>query len=392
MVRGIGTHPGVTVRRAIVAVVALLAALVPAAPGQAVPGQAAPGQAAGQAAPGQSSPEKDADLVVMTQNLYLGSSLTPALAATSPQEFVAAVAQIYATVQYTDFPARAQAIADQIEATEPDLIGLQEVTTWTTAGVGAPPGYDFLQILEAALAARGLDYAVAAVVDNASIGPAPLALPGCVDPTFGITCTVQLDDRDVILVNEETPGLDWSNPRTGRYEAQAVVASPVGPLSFDRGWVSIDARLDGQPFRFVNTHLETEDSPDVQQAQAAEFLAGPGRGGTVIAVGDFNSAADGSTTTSYAQLTAPGKFRDAWNEDLLGSGFTCCQASNTPPLAPGALNNPVSTLESRIDLVLGRGAARSIETQAAVIGDEPFQGVPPFWPSDHAGVVASFRL
>ena len=109
----------------------------------------------------------------------------------------------------------------------------------------------------------------------------------------------------------------------------------------------------------MNTHLETEDFPAVQQAQAAEFLAGPGKGGTIIATGDFNSASDGSTTTSYAQLTAPGKFRDAWDEDELGSGSSCCQESNTPPLAPGALNNPDSTLRTRIDLILSRGAARS---------------------------------
>ena len=342
--------------------------------------------------PAQAKPKDETDLVVMTQNLYLGSSLTPALAATSPGEFVAAVAQIYATVQYTDFPARAEAIADEIEATGPDLVGLQEVSRWTTAGPGAPPGYDFLAMLQAALDDRGLDYSVAAVVDNASIGPAPLVFPGCVQPGPTITCSVQLDDRDVILVNDETPGLTWSNPRSGRYEAQAVVDSPVGPLSFDRGWVSIDARLDRQPFRFVNTHLETEDFPTVQQAQATEFVSGLGRGGTIVAVGDFNSAADGSTTTSYAQLTAPGKFRDAWDEDQLGDGFTCCQASNTPPLAPGALNNPVSTLQTRIDLILSRGAARTSGGQALVVGDTPFQGTPPFWPSDHAGVVAEFQL
>ena len=45
----------------------------------------------------------------------------------------------------------------------------------------------------------------------------------------------------------------------------------------------------------------------MQQEQAAEFLAGPGNGGTIVATGDFNSASDGSTTTSYAQLTAPGQ-------------------------------------------------------------------------------------
>lgn len=342
--------------------------------------------------PAGASAEGKRNLTVMTQNLYLGSSLTPALTAGDAPGFVAAVAQIYATVQYTNFPARAEAIADSIQAKQPDLIGLQEVTKWTTGGLNPPPGYDFLTILQSALAARGLDYSVAAVANNANIGPAPLALPGCVQPGPTITCTVQLEDRDVILVNEDTSGLTWSNPQSGRYTAQQVLNSPVGPLSFDRGWTSIDARLKKQPFRFVNTHLETEDFPATQEAQAAEFLAGPGRGGTIIATGDFNSASDGSTTSSYGQLTAPGKFRDVWDETELGQGSSCCQSSNTPPLAPGALNNPVSTLQTRIDLIFSRGAARSDGDEAELIGDTPFQGTPPFWPSDHAGVVAEVRL
>jgi len=284
------------------------------------------------------------NLTVMTQNMYLGSSLNPALEATTPEAFVEAVARIYATVQYTNFPQRAEAIADEIQEEEPDLIGLQEVSKWTTGGLNPPAGYDFLAILESDLAARGLDYSVASIAHNAKIGPAPLALAdqGCVQPGPTITCSVELEDRDVILVNDDTPGLSWSNPQSGRYATQQSIASPVGTLSFDRGWASIDARLKGLPFRFVDTHLETEESPLVQQTQAAEFLAGPGKGGTIIATGDFNSASDGSTTTSYAQLTAPGKFRDSWNENLLGPGNSCCQESNTPPLAPGALNNPVS--------------------------------------------------
>ena len=196
----------------------------------------------------------------------------------------------------------------------------------------------------------------------------------------------------MILVNDDTPGLTWSNPQSGRYATQEVVNSPVGSLSFDRGWASIDARLKQQPFRFVTTHLETEEFPAVQQAQAAEFLKGPAKGGTIIATGDFNSAADGSTTNSYAQVTAPGKFRDAWDEDQLGPGLSCCQESNTPPLAPGALNNPESTLRTRIDLILSRGAAKSDGDQAHLIGDSPFEATPPLWPSDHAGVVAQLRL
>jgi Endonuclease/Exonuclease/phosphatase family len=336
------------------------------------------------------------DLNVMTQNLYLGSSLGPALAAgENPVAFVEAVAQIYATVQYTDFPARAEAIADEIEEKGPDLIGLQEVTKWTTEGLNPPPGYDFLAILQSDLEARGLDYSVAAVSHNANIGPAPLVAEGCpaleVPPYF--TCAVTLEDRDAILVNDDTAGLTWGNPQSGQYTAQQKIPSPEGELSFDRGWASIDAKLKGRPFRFVDTHLETEESPLVQQEQAAEFLTGPGKGGTIVATGDFNSAADGSTTTSYAQLTAPGRFRDSWDETLLGPGWSCCQESSLiPQLASGQLNNSESTLATRIDLILSRGADRSDGDEAELIGDTPFQATPPFWPSDHAGVVSTLRL
>lgn len=333
------------------------------------------------------------DLNVMTQNLYLGSSLAPALEAKTPEEFVAAAARIYATVQYTNFPQRAEAIAGEIQEKEPDLIGLQEVTKWTTGGLNPPPGYDFLAILQSDLEARGLHYSVGSIAHNANIGPAPLVSETCPVVSGQFTCSVQLEDRDVILVNDDTSGLTWSNPQSGRYATQQAIESPVGPLSFDRGWASIDAKLKRQPFRFVDTHLETEESPLVQQTQAAEFLAGPGKGGTIVATGDFNSASDGSTTTSYAQLTAPGKFRDSWDEAQLGPGSSCCQESNViPQLAPGQLNNPVSTLKTRIDLILSRGAARSDGDDAELIGDTPFQAEPPFWPSDHAGVVSVLRL
>ena len=139
---------------------------------------------AAHAAPGQdrSGPR----LTVMTQNLYLGSPLEPALdpSVDTPQEFVAAVALIYGTALLTDFPTRAEVIADTIAAEEPDLIGLQEVTNWIAAPTHAgptPPSQDFLAILMAALEERGLDYDVAAVANNADIGPAPLVAPrfGC---------------------------------------------------------------------------------------------------------------------------------------------------------------------------------------------------------------------
>ncbi len=340
------------------------------------------------AASGAAQANDKRELTVMSQNLYLGSSLTPAITAPDAPAFVAAVAQIYGTALFTNFPARSEAIADTIEAEQPDLIGLQEVSRWTAQATKAgpnPPSQDFLTILQADLAERGLDYEVASVSNNANIGPAPLVAPafGCVVASPVPDCVVSLADRDVILVNADTPDLDWSNPQDASYQTQQTFQPPVGPpVSFDRGWASIDGTFEGKKFHFVNTHLEVEDSPAVQEAQAREFLAGPARsGGAVIATGDFNSAADGSTTTSYADLTKSW-FDDAWSVNPGDPGFTCCQNAT--------LTNPTSQLVSRIDLILTHAAVRPLS--AKVVGNTPFRASPPFWPSDHAGVVATLRL
>ncbi len=234
-----------------------------------------------------SASDDEPRLVVMTRNLYLGSSLVPALTATDTASFLGAVARIYGTAQFTSFPARAQAVADEVAVHRPDLVGLQEVTRWETSGPGVPPTQDFLEVLVAALQARGLDYDVAAVASNADIGPVPLVQP-CGSATVG-ACLVTLKDRDVVLVKADRKGLRWGNPRTGAYLAQQTFTPPVpgaDPVSFKRGWASVDGRVDGVRFHFANTHLETEDFPGVQQAQAAEFLAGPALGrGADIATG-----------------------------------------------------------------------------------------------------------
>ena len=331
------------------------------------------------AMPGLSEARDKRDLVVMTQNLYLGSSLDPATQATNAMEFLIGVATIHATVQFTDFPSRAALIADAIAEKNPDIIGLQEASKWTAVDQGTTQIQDFLAILMDELAQRGLSYSVAAVSSNVNIGPIPLLAP-----CSGVLgdCYVWLQDRDVILVNNN-PDLEILNAQSGRYVTQESVVTPVGPISFDRGWVYVEGTFNGKKFRFVNTHLEEESYPQTQEAQALEFLAGPAKAGSaVIAVGDFNSAADGSNTKSYALLTKS-YFDDAWNANPGDPGYTCCQ--------DGTLTNVNSLLYERIDLILTHAATRSLD--AEVVAEEPFFGpTPPFWPSDHAGVVSTIRI
>jgi len=321
----------------------------------------------------QAEPTAKRQMTVMSQNLYLGASLTPALTAGSEVEFLEALNGILFEFTITDYGVRSGAIANEIAATAPDLIGLQEVAIWTLSAQGTPIlTVDFLTILQLQLAGRGLSYSEVAVSDNADIGPIPL----------GDGTEVRFQDRDVILKNDAGSNLVITSSASGRYSAQQTLGTPIGPLSFDRGWALVDGTYDGKKFRFVNTHLETEDFAAVQEAQTAEFLAGPARkGGAVIAVGDFNSAADGSTTASYGMLTKS-KFDDVWDVNPGDDGFTCCQNSD--------LTNDSSALVSRIDLVLTHGAARGLS--AVVIGNTHFQASPPLWPSDHAGIVAVVRI
>jgi endonuclease/exonuclease/phosphatase family metal-dependent hydrolase len=321
-------------------------------------------------------------LRVMTQNLYLGADLTPALVATDPTSFLTAVATIYGSARATDFAVRADAIAEEVRTGSPDLIGLQEVARWETSGpASTAPGQDFLTLLQQALAARGLHYTVAAVSPNATIGPLPLLTP-CGSTTVG-ACLVTLKDRDVVLVNQDTPGLHWWGAQQGNYQTQQLFTPPVPgaePVSFRRGWTSIEGRYHGRRFHFVTTHLETETFPAVQQAQAAELLAGPAFGaGADLLTGDLNSAADGSSTTTYATVT--GRFRDAWVGVGDGPGYTCCHSP--------ALSDPSPALAERIDLVLTHGAW---PVDAEVVGDAPFSATAPRWASDHAGVIAALRL
>jgi endonuclease/exonuclease/phosphatase family metal-dependent hydrolase len=316
----------------------------------------------------------------MTQNLYLGASLTPALQATTASGFLAAVAGIYRSSRDNDFSVRAAAVAEEIHTHQPDLIGLQEVSRWELTGLTSSTE-DYLTILQRALAARGLDYEVAAVSVNAVIGPLPLVTP-CGSATVG-ACRITFTDRDVILVNRDSRGLRWWNPESGNFAAQAVFTPPVpgaDPVSFDRGWASIDGRFRGERFHFVTTHLEVAGFAAVQQAQAQELLSGPAFGpGVDLLVGDINSAADGSTTPTYAILRA--RFHDAWSVRRDGPGYTCCQAPS--------LDNTSSQLDERIDVILTRGA-RSV--WAELVGDDPIQPNRPRWLSDHAGVVAALRL
>jgi endonuclease/exonuclease/phosphatase family metal-dependent hydrolase len=331
-------------------------------------------------------------LTVMTRNVYFGASLEPVMSAPVPQLIPIRVAQVWGQVQQTNFPERAKALADEIAANDPELIGLQEVGLWRTqfpgdahTATGAPATevvYDFLQILLDELEARGEKYVVAAVVEN--IDAELFMFTGV--PGASLTRDIRLTDRDVILARHS---LTISNAQAAQYDTKAVlpVGGPNGPrIVIPRGWTSVDAKFHGEEFRFFNTHLEVESFPftAVQIAQGLEAIAILDQSPLpVIAVGDYNSAADGSTTPTYASLLASG-LTDVWAAtNPEESGMTGGMSND--------LLGPVSLFRMRIDLVLFRGPMTA--TAAWLVGNEESDRTPSgLMPSDHAGVVAKVRL
>ncbi|MFE4636803.1 endonuclease/exonuclease/phosphatase family protein [Streptomyces sp. NPDC056773] len=366
-----------------------LCALALLAPGSLGAASAAEAEVAAEAEGSRTS------LRVLTRNLYLGADLAPVLAATSTQGLVAAVTAVWANVQATDFPERAEALAEEIAERDPHLVGVQEAVLWrsqTPAGPGSATHveYNFLQILLDELSARGKHYAAVASVTVGSDFEAPRSTPAGLQD-------IRLTDRDVLLARTDLPAHKFSvvNAQAARFQSHLPVCRPVlgcppnPPLRIERGWASADATLHGRTARVVTTHLEPA-APAVQEAQTDELLAGPlNTTLPTVLLGDLNSAAGGvgatpgTGTRSHERLLAAG-FTDAWSATRpRDPGFTCCQAPD--------LRNTTSTLSQRIDYVLFRGKVKALTTYR--VGNSRADRTPSgLWPSDHAGVASKLQL
>jgi hypothetical protein len=193
---------------------------------------------------------------VMTYNIYQGSELEHALAATNQLQLVIGVAIDFGNVAATNFAERAEAIAAEVAEAQPDLLALQEVALWRTQFPSDPTrlathiAYDFLQILLDALTAAGLHYAPVVVRNNLDT-----QAPGL----FGFQLMdVRLTDRTAILARTDlsTADLKLSNPQQQYFAANSVLSLLGHPLIVFGGWASVDAKVRGETFRLITTHLD----------------------------------------------------------------------------------------------------------------------------------------
>jgi len=230
---------------------------------------------------------------------------------------------------------------------------------------------DFLAILMAALNARGLHYALVDQSTNLVATPFP-----------GVAVT----DHDALLRDADHVSLNGPVIAT-------IYAANLGHLAdgvdLNRGYVVARLLIDGRPVTVATTHLESGNArglPGLRALQAQELVAVVGGDTPAILLGDFND----TTGSAMHQVVTGAGFTDTWAAMRPGArGFTCCEVAD--------LSNQVPVLNQRIDYVFTRGLGGpdgKLLGQVTIVGDQPADKIagPSFriWPSDHAGLVASF--
>jgi len=322
---------------------------------------------------------------IMTQNLFQGTNFTEVLSATTLPAFLGAVTLTYQNILATRPAVRAAAVAREIARERPDLVALQEVGIVRSGLVPVtnPPtpvstvDVDQLASLLAELDQLRQPYQVVAIVPNLD-AQAPSSLGK----------SIRITTRTVIIARADNRSgeMKLSNIQVQEFLATPAFPTPVGtPIPNQRGWASVDVRLQGRDFRLITTHLWAEQPFNLSQGKEAVQNAVNSTALPVVFVGDFNAVPNVSTDPTFAtyQALIGAGLVDAWQQAHgLDPGLTCCQNPN--------LMNVTSNYDRRVDLVLLRGGigVRDIH----LVGNDPSDRTQGLWPSDHAGVVATLRI
>ncbi len=307
-------------------------------------------------------PSKTTRITVMTRNVFLGTDLIPLATTPAGPTFEAAASKLLAEVRSGDPAGRMKVIADEIATATPDVVGLQEVSTWRTGPRGQQPTTtvaDFLPLIGDELLKRHVHYNVVGKHLALHI-VAPIE--GNQDVTF--------DNGDVMLVRA---GLKVSHVRATSYRKQFIVPTQaVGMVSPSRGYNAFDATIDGAKLHFVNTHLEAYD-PATRLAQAQEAVAGPLKSTrTTILLGDLNSG---------AILPKP-EDRPPYNA-IAAAGFvphrtkvnSCCFDEL----------NDASKWDHNVDWIMSKGKGVKLVRSALTGSEQTPSGL---HPSDHGAVIS----
>ena len=393
----LGTDLGPIVVAANAATAASTAAVTAGATAESIPAAAiAAAEAAATAAAAAGATEATIAAAVGTAiATAVGTTATPAIVAAVGTAVGALAAAQTALddaldqILANDIGSRAVVIANIIARDEPDVIGLQEVSTFTL-----PSGIElnFRTVLQSALTQKGLSYKVAVEAEGADI---------TVSTSSGM---VSYKNSDVILVEDS---LQVSDKEVKAYEDNIPSITVAGTvLSFPRSYARVTLQREGaSPFVVVNTHLEANPAVTaigaIQRLQATalgEVLTGI-TDSPVFLIGDLNSFAPytgvvetGATSTSYEELIATGltdAYLEANSATETTANSTCCYAAD--------LNVDTDITDyGRVDHILYKGegiTASQVSFTGNEVRDRVTTSVSPartIWPSDHLGVIGTF--
>jgi endonuclease/exonuclease/phosphatase family metal-dependent hydrolase len=320
-------------------------------------------------------PKPKPDVSVMSRNLYLGADIITLVQASSKADEAARASALWKTVQKTNFPRRAKAIAAEIKHARPDLIGLQEVARYYRGPLADPskkgaktPVADWLKTLQRELRKRGLKYRVVSQQTEINVETA-LQQGHDLRMTLGNAVLARADRKAHVKTVKGIKGIFKSSQLTVPLQDQT--------LKLSRGYAGGYFTTRGKKFLFLDPHAEAYGAA-IAKAQFAELVKGPGktRKMPVIIAGDFNSDPKEKPPGGYATVLKAGYTETGKRH------ATCCQNE--------LVDNPKSELETWIDHIVVRPRAKVLKT--SVFGNKASDRIGGLWPSDHAGVVAYLRL
>ena len=246
--------------------------------------------------------ESDKSIAVMTRNLYLGADVGVAL--NLLPDFPAAAQFMWDQMKSTDFERRAEKLAQESSLLRPDVIAIQEATTWSCKKnwfAKKKVIFDFLEIFINATKDSGVGYSLVTNGADSTKNPSfqipalpnltTVKDPSLFQPLFGqseAACGFTI--ADALLVRDD---LDVEVIQLGNSEFKDYYSVVPLAMVIYRGYTWADLRIRGQNVRFVATHLESLFADDgvphssLQGKQLVQDLASTRL--PLIVMGDFNA-------------------------------------------------------------------------------------------------------
>jgi len=312
----------------------------------------------------------DQSIKFLVHNMDDGTDFV-GLTTTPPAQFEALLLYWWQEVERSQPIQRARLIGDEILQYDPDIVALVEIPHFA---ITYPNGtvenrYDSLadtmQVVEQS-------YQIVTVQNLSSYT--------FFVPLLGIALT--FTDRQAILANTQSAGAKWviSNVQAHEFQTTLTVPSPLGPISFLRGWIQLDLHIKShnKDLRVITTHAETTAAEPIQFAEMQEIFTGPAHTDkTLVFLGDFNAGPEINSDV-YNFIRAHG-LADAWERTHSTTGYTWA-------IFPEDGQN--SILDQQIDIVFYDNSTFLVPEQVEKIGGTPTEDG--LYPADHFGVFTKF--